>query len=569
MQNTLAYCYPNIAKEWHRTRNGSLTPDDVSKRSGKKVWWMCPKTCKCCNCLHEYQATIDSRTPKPSGNLGSGCPFCAGKKICCRLHSIWRYFNENTCRYWNLEKNVNIFPTKLSKSSHTKVWLEHPYCNHVHKKEGNPAIIYRPPYVDLSLHIKKRQSNNLIEALDLSIQHKIYDWNSYNDVICRHEWYERPTKLLTGDTKCVYCCEPRKKICKDTSIAATFPNIMKEWHPEKNKGFDPYNISPNSHKEIWWLCANKTCNHGCKHEWTAPPSNRTRVNSGCPFCSKPVKTVCKHKSIGYLFPDLCTQLHPVKNKDIDIYKISASSKINATWICPVIGCDYGCIYEWDTTFYQRTIINNSMFYCGTAYQCEHKYLSFQNPELFKQIHDSLNNDIDIESLSIGSNKKIWWQCPVDKDHIWCTSVNHRYKGTDCPVCCQRNKSSKMEIEWVKYLSLSHPNIMSVLSENGQFIIPSTRFQCDGYCPDCNTIFEFHGDFWHGNPKIYNSTDINRVTKTTFGELHLKTLQKKDMCVSMGYNYICIWEDTWMNVVDAVKILQKKIRSFGKINFDAS
>ena len=45
----LATLRPEIAKEWHPTKNGELTPQDVKQYSNKKVWWLCPNN-------HEYQA---------------------------------------------------------------------------------------------------------------------------------------------------------------------------------------------------------------------------------------------------------------------------------------------------------------------------------------------------------------------------------------------------------------------------------------------------------------------------------------------------------------------------------
>ena len=35
---------PEIAEQWHPTKNGSLTPDQVSYASNKKVWWFLPYT---------------------------------------------------------------------------------------------------------------------------------------------------------------------------------------------------------------------------------------------------------------------------------------------------------------------------------------------------------------------------------------------------------------------------------------------------------------------------------------------------------------------------------------------
>ena len=43
-----------LAKEWHSTKNGLLTPKDVTLGSGKKVWWRCKEG-------HEWQAVIGSR----------------------------------------------------------------------------------------------------------------------------------------------------------------------------------------------------------------------------------------------------------------------------------------------------------------------------------------------------------------------------------------------------------------------------------------------------------------------------------------------------------------------------
>lgn len=39
--NDLATLYPSLAKEWHPTRNGDLTPDKVYAQSTKSFWWKC------------------------------------------------------------------------------------------------------------------------------------------------------------------------------------------------------------------------------------------------------------------------------------------------------------------------------------------------------------------------------------------------------------------------------------------------------------------------------------------------------------------------------------------------
>ena len=67
---TLAYCYPDVAKDWHPTKNGDLTPEMVRKSANKKVWWLCPV------CNTEYQATIHNKVQNSRKTFSKGCPTC-------------------------------------------------------------------------------------------------------------------------------------------------------------------------------------------------------------------------------------------------------------------------------------------------------------------------------------------------------------------------------------------------------------------------------------------------------------------------------------------------------------
>ena len=67
--NDLATTHPELAKEWHPSKNGDLQPIQVSFGSNKKVWWLG-------ECGHEWKATIGSRT-----GMNSNCPYCINKKV--------------------------------------------------------------------------------------------------------------------------------------------------------------------------------------------------------------------------------------------------------------------------------------------------------------------------------------------------------------------------------------------------------------------------------------------------------------------------------------------------------
>lgn len=64
--NDLETLHPQVAREWHPTRNGALTPQQITPGSNRRVWWQCDRG-------HEWQAVVFSRTDWRR----CGCPICA------------------------------------------------------------------------------------------------------------------------------------------------------------------------------------------------------------------------------------------------------------------------------------------------------------------------------------------------------------------------------------------------------------------------------------------------------------------------------------------------------------
>ena len=65
---SLARRCPDLAGEWHPTRNGRRTPHDVTPGYRHDTWWRCSR------CNLEWQARISSRALE-----GNGCTRCAGQ----------------------------------------------------------------------------------------------------------------------------------------------------------------------------------------------------------------------------------------------------------------------------------------------------------------------------------------------------------------------------------------------------------------------------------------------------------------------------------------------------------
>lgn len=139
----------------------------------------------------------------------------------------------------------------------------------------------------------------------------------------------------------------------------------------------------------------------------------------------------------------------------------------------------------------------------------------------------------------GKNNKIEIICPTHG--IFIQVADYHISGNGCQLCAISNKS-KMEIEWL--------NVHKIPNEyrNVKITIEVNNYIVDGIDMKTNTIYEFWGDYWHGNPKKYNSNDINQRCKKTFGELYENTLKKIDIITRNGYNLIQIWESEWKNEI---------------------
>lgn len=88
------------------------------------------------------------------------------------------------------------------------------------------------------------------------------------------------------------------------------------------------------------------------------------------------------------------------------------------------------------------------------------------PELVKQWDFFKNGDLRPEQLSAGSGYKAWWLC--EKDHSWQATVNHRHRGTGCPVCANR-----IVVKGVNDLSTVNPDLAAQWNyEKNEGLLPS-------------------------------------------------------------------------------------------------
>jgi DNA-directed RNA polymerase subunit RPC12/RpoP len=308
---------PVLALDWHPTKNGTLTPRDVTPRSNKKVWWRCKKG-------HDWEARITSRS------RGNGCPYCSGQ-IASRDNNLL-VRNPGVAAEWHPTYNQDLVPEKVTPMSKKKVWWicakGHTWLARVaSRNEGSGC-----PYCSVRVR-------NQCRSLEIFNPALAKEWNcARNGIlkpwsvgpmsdkvvwwICKegHEWQAKVANRSRG-YGCPYCSG--RIASNQNCLKITNPALASEWHPKKNLNLTPLDVSSGSSKKVWWKCKEG-------HEWEARIGSRARGN-GCPYCSG--RATCNDNCLLTLNPPLATEWHPSKNGDLSPKDVTPMSGKKVWWIC--------------------------------------------------------------------------------------------------------------------------------------------------------------------------------------------------------------------------------------------
>ena len=263
----LAVIHPEIAKLWHTTRNGNLTPHSVTPSSGKRIWWLCQKG-------HEWQDTVSNRA-----QFRTGCPYCSRRRVC--ADNCLETLAPHIVKEWHPTKNNGLTPKDVTAGSDTKAW-----------------------------------------------------WICENG----HEWQAKVHQRKRG-SGCPYCARNsvRKRATDQNNLQKKNPRLAVQWHPTKNGVLLPKDVTPRSGQKVWWLC-----NKG--HEWQAMVSNRAN-GRGCPYCAG--FYACVDNCLATLSPHIAGQWHPLKNGELTPTDVTKSSNKKVWWLC-------ANGHEWKATVGNRT-----------------------------------------------------------------------------------------------------------------------------------------------------------------------------------------------------------------------
>ena len=474
--NDLESKEPELAKEWHPTKNGKLKPSDVTYGSKQDVWWLS-------TCGHEWKAQINNR------RYNRGCPICTDRLIIPGINDLASQYPE-LAKEWHPTKNKKKHPDKIAPHSNTPVWWLGP-CGHEWKTQPNDRVngsgcpvckmerstsfaekaiafyLSKITAVEESAHpLKSRKELDIyLPKLKIAVE---YDGEAYHRSVekdlrknkeCEDTGIvlirirepncppisDYPTivmenrnddGLAAAISKLIKLIFPRKrkvptinldqdrpviyesyiKSSKENSLAESKPELIRYWNKKRNGALNPEYVNTYSMKKLWWICEKG-------HEWQATVAN---ISSGsrCPYCSG-------HK-VWKGFNDLCTTNPDIAALWSDKNTISPSSlsagSHRKVWLT------YPCGHE---SF--RSVRDHIGSSGGSI--CNRKTATpgindivTKRPDLISQ-WDFEKNDLDPEKLRPGSKKKAWWVC--EKGHSYQMGICDKSRGQNCPFCSGR------------------------------------------------------------------------------------------------------------------------------------
>ena len=382
----LATTHPDLAAQWHPTKNGDVTPEKVTAGSGYKAWWYLPfdDPVSGKHFDFEWRATICHRT------RGKGCPFLCGRAVWLGYNDL-KTVNPDLASQWHPSKNGDLTPEMVTAKSTRKVWWYLPYDDPVSGKHFD---------FEWEASVHNRSMGIMCPFLS---GHAV--WLGYND------------------------------------LKTVNPDLASQWHPSKNGELTPEMVTAGSKKNAWWYLPYDDPVSG-KHfdfEWQAVVYSRSS-GSCCPFFSG--KAVWPgYNDLKTVNPELASQWHPSKNGDLTPEMVTAKSNQKVWWYLPyddpVSGKHYD--FEWQALVYSSSSGSCCPFLSGKAVWLGYNDLKTVNPELASQWHPSKNGELTPEMVTVKSNQKVWWYLPYDDpvsgkhfEFEWQAVVSNRTAGCGCP-----------------------------------------------------------------------------------------------------------------------------------------
>ena len=259
-----------------------------------------------------------------------------------------------------------------------------------------------------------------------------------------------------------------------------------EEYSEKNKE-SICKIAYSSHKKVLWECKE------CGYEWEASPNTRTRkCKSGCAKCAGKIVSE-KNSLLTYInnngeYGEQLRKEYSIKN-ELGLDEVSYASGKRVWWKCKECG------YEWQAPPCKRTEKRREgcAKCAGQIVSEKNSLLSFieANGKYGEQLRKeySNKNELGLDEVSYGSNKKVLWKCLNCKKE-WYSIVRNRTLSKNCCPFCNKNGTSFPE-QLIFYILKRELHNYEVFNRD-----KSEGREIDIYIPSLKFGIEYDGWFYH-------------------------------------------------------------------------
>ena len=120
---------------------------------------------------------------------------------------------------------------------------------------------------------------------------------------------------------------------------------------------------------------------------------------------------------------------------------------------------------------------------------------------------------------------------------------------------------KMAIEWLEWAAHKESIHIRHQLNNMEKRIGGRKLPVDGFHAETQTVYQFHGCFWHGHECALNrGKDFNEKRQKPMAELREETRANTEYIRSKGYNVVEMWECEWGQIKKNNRELQRFIAS---------
>ena len=291
--------------------------------------------------------------------------YCTGRKVTPKQGGLMKQFPLLAAE-WDVEKNAPLTPQDVTTGSHKLIWWRCP----------------------------------------------------------RGHSYRSAVKTRAQGSGCPYCAG-KNVLPEETSLAAEYPSIAKEWDAAKNVPLLPTQVISGTRRKVWWRCPKG-------HSWRAAVYSRTTLGTGCPVCTGR-QALAGENDLATLYPDIAAQWDEEKNGALHPSNVTAGSNRRVWWRCEK-GHSYRAVIA------QRVQRGDGCPYCANRKVLPgFNDLATAAPLVAKQWHETLNGALTPEMVTAGSHKKAWWQCSYG--HVWKAAIYSRagVQQCGCPVCAGKTR----------------------------------------------------------------------------------------------------------------------------------